>query len=142
MKTREALGWGPSQGKMGLGFSSGAVTGFLCSSFDDDDIVGGEGYLSGGTKGFYDSSAVGYANANAHGFAIDNTNEYARENGNATGISPSMTLTDQKKNVVFTKDGVKVGVKQLSEEDYAARQQRYATLVFTVYSAVTKYWRS
>lgn len=30
----------------------------------------------------------------------------------------------EKKNVVFTKDGMKVGVKQLSEEDYAARQQR------------------
>lgn len=36
----------------------------------------------------------------------------------------------QDKNVTFTKDGMRVGVKQLSEEDYAAKQQRYESLPF------------
>lgn len=31
----------------------------------------------------------------------------------------------QKKNVMFTKDGMKVGVKEISEEDYADRTQRF-----------------
>lgn len=31
----------------------------------------------------------------------------------------------EKKNVVFTKDGMRVGVKEVSEEDYAAKQQNY-----------------
>lgn len=30
----------------------------------------------------------------------------------------------QKKNVLLTKDGVKVGVKELREEDYTDRTQR------------------
>jgi hypothetical protein len=30
----------------------------------------------------------------------------------------------EKKNVKFTKDGMKVGVKEMSEEEYAARTQR------------------
>jgi len=32
--------------------------------------------------------------------------------------------TMEKKNVSFTKDGMKVGVKQMSEEEYADRTQR------------------
>ena len=31
----------------------------------------------------------------------------------------------EKKNVVFTKDGMKVGVKEIVDEDYAAKQQSY-----------------
>lgn len=31
----------------------------------------------------------------------------------------------EKKNVSFTKDGMKVGVKEMSEEEYADRTQRY-----------------
>ena len=31
----------------------------------------------------------------------------------------------EKKNVVFTKDGMKVGVKEVRDEDYADRTQRY-----------------
>lgn len=30
----------------------------------------------------------------------------------------------EKKNVMFTRDGVKVGVKELTEEDYVDRSQR------------------
>jgi hypothetical protein len=36
--------------------------------------------------------------------------------------------TMEKKNVSFTKDGMKVGVKQMSEEEYADRTQRYGCL--------------
>lgn len=32
--------------------------------------------------------------------------------------------TMEKKNVSFTKDGMKVGVKEMSEEEYADRTQR------------------
>ncbi|KAH0400869.1 hypothetical protein KCU89_g4748, partial [Aureobasidium melanogenum] len=32
--------------------------------------------------------------------------------------------TMEKKNVMFTKDGMKVGVKEMSEEEYADRTQR------------------
>ena len=35
--------------------------------------------------------------------------------------------TMEKKNVMFTKDGMKVGVKEMSEEEYADRTQRYAS---------------
>lgn len=31
----------------------------------------------------------------------------------------------ESKNVTFTKDGMKVGVKEVSQEDYADRTQRY-----------------
>ncbi|KAF2083265.1 hypothetical protein K490DRAFT_52115, partial [Saccharata proteae CBS 121410] len=31
----------------------------------------------------------------------------------------------QKKNVVFSKDGMKVGVKEVNEEEYADRTQSY-----------------
>jgi hypothetical protein len=33
----------------------------------------------------------------------------------------------EKKNINFTKDGMKVGVKELKEEEYADRQQKYGT---------------
>jgi hypothetical protein len=36
--------------------------------------------------------------------------------------------TMEKKNVSFTKDGMKVGVKEMSEEEYADRTQRYGSL--------------
>lgn len=36
--------------------------------------------------------------------------------------------TMEKKNVSFTKDGMKVGVKEMSEEEYADRTQRYDTV--------------
>jgi hypothetical protein len=36
--------------------------------------------------------------------------------------------TMEKKNINFTKDGMKVGVKEMSEEEYADRTQRYDSL--------------
>jgi len=39
-----------------------------------------------------------------------------------------------KKNVVFNKDGgVKIGVKNMSEEDYAAKQQKSVKSLATIY---------
>ena len=38
--------------------------------------------------------------------------------------------TMEKKNINFTKDGMKVGVKEMSEEEYADRTQRYGVLFF------------
>lgn len=32
----------------------------------------------------------------------------------------------EKKNIVFTKDGMKVGVKEVKDEDYADKTQRCA----------------
>ena len=34
----------------------------------------------------------------------------------------------EKKNVVFTKDGARVGVKEIRAEDYADKTQRYVSL--------------
>lgn len=43
----------------------------------------------------------------------------------------------EKKNVMFTRDGVKVGVKELTEEDYVDRSQRWVfALMETTPSAV------
>lgn len=33
----------------------------------------------------------------------------------------------EKRNISFTKDGMKVGVKDMSEEEYTSKQQRYRT---------------
>ena len=35
----------------------------------------------------------------------------------------------EKKNVVFTKDGARVGVKELKAEDYADKTQRYGSVI-------------
>ncbi|KAK6000858.1 hypothetical protein QM012_003583 [Aureobasidium pullulans] len=40
--------------------------------------------------------------------------------------------TMEKKNVMFTKDGMKVGVKEMSEEEYADRTQRCVSLLRTL----------
>lgn len=34
----------------------------------------------------------------------------------------------EKKNVMFTRDGMKVGVKEVNEEDYVDRSQRFVSL--------------
>jgi len=34
----------------------------------------------------------------------------------------------EKKNIAFTKDGMKVGVKEVRDEDYADRTQKYVSL--------------
>jgi beta-lactam-binding protein with PASTA domain len=39
-------------------------------------------------------------------------------------VSKNTRSKMEKKNVMFTKDGLKVGVKELSEEDYVDRSQR------------------
>lgn len=38
----------------------------------------------------------------------------------------------EKKNVLFTKDGMKVGVKEVNNEEYADRTQRYGLLFFSL----------
>ncbi|KAF7172307.1 hypothetical protein CNMCM5623_004546 [Aspergillus felis] len=38
-------------------------------------------------------------------------------------VSKNTRSKMEKKNVMFTKDGIKVGVKELSEEDYVDRSQ-------------------
>jgi predicted membrane protein len=35
----------------------------------------------------------------------------------------------EKKNVIFSKDGMKVGVKEVKAEDYADRTQKYGLLI-------------
>ncbi|GIJ87622.1 hypothetical protein Asppvi_006532 [Aspergillus pseudoviridinutans] len=41
----------------------------------------------------------------------------------AQEVSKNTRSKMEKKNVMFTKDGIKVGVKELSEEDYVDRSQ-------------------
>jgi hypothetical protein len=42
----------------------------------------------------------------------------------AQEVSKNTRSKMEKKNVMFTRDGMKVGVKELSEEDYVDRSQR------------------
>ncbi len=42
----------------------------------------------------------------------------------------------EKKNVMFTRDGMKVGVKEVNEEDYVDRSQRSVYLSFSVLLAI------
>ncbi|KAF2151176.1 hypothetical protein K461DRAFT_279962 [Myriangium duriaei CBS 260.36] len=44
----------------------------------------------------------------------------------------------EKKNVVFTKDGMKVGIKNVSEEEYASKQQNYFVKAWN-YSSMPAY---
>jgi hypothetical protein len=46
----------------------------------------------------------------------------------------------EKKNVSFTKDGMKVGVKEMSEEEYADRTQRCVFFTFQTPTAIAGYW--
>jgi hypothetical protein len=50
----------------------------------------------------------------------------------------------EKKNVKFTKDGMKVGVKEMSEEEYADRTQRCVSsfLLQTSCLQALEYWMS
>ena len=47
--------------------------------------------------------------------------------------------TMEKKNINFTKDGMKVGVKPISEEEYADRTQRYGSLLFFALPQALRY---
>ena len=42
----------------------------------------------------------------------------------ATDIADKTSKSMEKRNVTFTKDGMKVGVKQVKEEDYVGQTQR------------------
>jgi hypothetical protein len=46
----------------------------------------------------------------------------------------------EKKNVKFTKDGMKVGVKEMSEEEYADRTQRCVYSFSNPTTAIAVYW--
>ena len=46
----------------------------------------------------------------------------------ANDIADETNKSLEKRHVTFTKDGMKVGVKQVKEEDYVAQTQRYAFL--------------